>query len=91
MVCHEHAAAHRVAPSPATHIADRPVGGSRREEGFRHRSLAYGHDLFGARVACAFLAIVLESGWPVLYVQPRVGRGGRAFPVFKFGSMGMQR
>jgi len=32
-------------------------------------------------------AILLEDGWPILYSQARVGRGGRAFRVFKFRSM----
>lgn len=32
-------------------------------------------------------AILLEDGWPVLYVQERVGRGGRVFRLYKFRSM----
>lgn len=32
-------------------------------------------------------AILLEDGWPILYMQPRVGRGGRVFRVCKFRSM----
>jgi lipopolysaccharide/colanic/teichoic acid biosynthesis glycosyltransferase len=32
-------------------------------------------------------AIVLEDGWPVLYLQRRVGIGGRVFWVYKFRSM----
>ena len=32
-------------------------------------------------------AIMAEDGWPVLYSQPRVGRGGRTFRVHKFRSM----
>jgi lipopolysaccharide/colanic/teichoic acid biosynthesis glycosyltransferase len=31
--------------------------------------------------------IVLEDGWPVLYVQPRVGINGRIFNFYKFRSM----
>ena len=33
------------------------------------------------------LAIVLETGFPVLYRQERVGQGGRVFKVIKFRSM----
>lgn len=33
------------------------------------------------------LLIKLESPGPVLYTSPRVGRGGRTFPFFKFRSM----
>lgn len=33
------------------------------------------------------LAIKLSDGGPVLFVQPRAGRGGRVFPFFKFRSM----
>ena len=32
-------------------------------------------------------AIVADDGWPMLYSQPRVGRGGRVFRVLKFRSM----
>ncbi len=35
----------------------------------------------------ATLAIVFESGFPVLYRQERVGQGGRVFNVVKFRSM----
>lgn len=33
------------------------------------------------------VAIKLQDGGPILYVQPRAGRGGRQFPFFKFRSM----
>lgn len=33
------------------------------------------------------VAVALESGRPVLFVQQRVGRGGREFRMFKFRSM----
>jgi sugar transferase (PEP-CTERM system associated) len=35
----------------------------------------------------ATLAIIIESGAPVIYRQERVGRGGRPFMLFKFRSM----
>ena len=35
----------------------------------------------------AALAVVLDSGLPVLFTQTRVGLGGRAFGMFKFRSM----
>lgn len=33
------------------------------------------------------IAIKLQDGGPVLFVQPRAGRGGRVFPFYKFRSM----
>jgi lipopolysaccharide/colanic/teichoic acid biosynthesis glycosyltransferase len=33
------------------------------------------------------LLIVLESGWPPLFTQTRVGRGGRPFRLYKFRTM----
>lgn len=33
------------------------------------------------------LAILVESGWPIFYSQPRVGQAGRPFPFLKFRSM----
>jgi lipopolysaccharide/colanic/teichoic acid biosynthesis glycosyltransferase len=31
--------------------------------------------------------ILVDAGWPVLFVQRRVGQGGREFPMVKFRSM----
>jgi lipopolysaccharide/colanic/teichoic acid biosynthesis glycosyltransferase len=38
-----------------------------------------------ALVIC--LLIILEDGWPVIYVQDRVGRDRRPFKIYKFRSM----
>lgn len=35
---------------------------------------------------CA-LAVYCDDGWPIFYVQGRVGRGGRLFPFYKFRTM----
>ena len=37
--------------------------------------------------AAVSAAIVIADGWPVLYCQPRIGRGGRVFTAYKFRSM----
>ncbi len=37
------------------------------------------------------LAVVLDSGWPVFFVQKRVGLGGALFPMYKFRSMTVMR
>jgi len=42
--------------------------------------------LWPVLAVCA-LAVYLDDGFPVLYVQQRVGRGGRLFPFFKFRTM----
>jgi lipopolysaccharide/colanic/teichoic acid biosynthesis glycosyltransferase len=33
------------------------------------------------------LAIILQSGWPVIFVQTRVGQDGRSFRIYKFRTM----
>ena len=62
----------------------------------RNRALKRALDLFlagGAVVVLAplllvtALAVRLESPGPVFFVQPRLGRGNRLFPMYKFRSM----
>jgi exopolysaccharide biosynthesis polyprenyl glycosylphosphotransferase len=43
--------------------------------------------LFAPVMLVAAIAIVLDSGWPLLYAQDRVGIGGKAFRILKFRSM----
>jgi exopolysaccharide biosynthesis polyprenyl glycosylphosphotransferase len=44
--------------------------------------------LFGSPLLLAIaLAILLESGWPVLYLQERVGKNGRHFQMIKYRTM----
>jgi lipopolysaccharide/colanic/teichoic acid biosynthesis glycosyltransferase len=38
-------------------------------------------------MAACMLAVFLESGFPVFFVQQRVGRGGRLFRMYKFRTM----
>ena len=53
-------------------------------------------DVIGASVGIMVLSplllgialwIVIDSGWPVFYVQDRLGKKGRAFSMYKFRSM----
>lgn len=43
--------------------------------------------LLGPLLLLVAFAILIEDGRPVLFVQPRVGRGNRFFPMLKFRSM----
>ena len=33
------------------------------------------------------LAILIDSGWPIFYSQPRLGQGGKMFKIYKFRTM----
>jgi exopolysaccharide biosynthesis polyprenyl glycosylphosphotransferase len=35
----------------------------------------------------AGLAILIDSGWPIFYSQPRLGQGGRQFKIYKYRTM----
>ncbi len=43
--------------------------------------------LFSPVMLVAAVAIVIDSGWPILYSQERAGMGGKAFRILKFRSM----
>ncbi|HEU5479752.1 MAG TPA: sugar transferase [Candidatus Tumulicola sp.] len=43
--------------------------------------------LFAPVMLLAALAIVVDSGWPILYAQERVGIRGKTFRILKFRSM----
>lgn len=43
--------------------------------------------IFAPVMAIAAIAIALDSGFPLLYAQERVGLGGRTFRILKFRSM----
>jgi exopolysaccharide biosynthesis polyprenyl glycosylphosphotransferase len=47
--------------------------------------------LMAPLMAAIALAITLDSGGPVLFVQERIGRGGRPFRLLKFRTMRPQR
>jgi exopolysaccharide biosynthesis polyprenyl glycosylphosphotransferase len=55
-------------------------------------------DIAGGLVGCGIflfffpliaIAILLDSGWPIFYKQTRSGRGGQAYKIFKFRTMGL--
>ncbi|MGB8908643.1 MAG: sugar transferase [Candidatus Cybelea sp.] len=43
--------------------------------------------IFAPVMAIAAIAVYLDSGWPVMFKQERVGVGGRPFSIFKLRSM----
>jgi hypothetical protein len=53
-------------------------------------------DIFGALIGCLFLVVlfpiialvvILDSGFPIFYHQPRVGKNGRPYKIYKFRTM----
>lgn len=38
-------------------------------------------------LAVAALAVLIGSGWPIIYTQERIGQAGRRFRIYKFRSM----
>jgi len=77
----------------AAHFAPEMALG-RRREGYRRRKLFLDRALIVLTLpltlliaAIVSLAIGLTMGSPVLFVQTRLGRGGREFPMWKFRTM----
>lgn len=59
---------------------------------FAKRSFDICGSIVGALVFALLLpfiatAIILESGFPIFYSQPRLGKGGRIFQIYKFRTM----
>lgn len=48
---------------------------------------AFGCLIFALVFPFISLAILLESGFPIFYSQPRLGRGGKVFRIFKYRTM----
>lgn len=48
---------------------------------------AFGCLIFAFVFPFVSLAILLESGFPIFYSQPRLGRGGKVFRILKFRTM----
>jgi lipopolysaccharide/colanic/teichoic acid biosynthesis glycosyltransferase len=57
------------------------------KRGFDVLAAGTGLLLLSPVLAAFAVAIKWEDGGPILYVHPRVGRGGKQFPFFKFRTM----
>jgi len=62
------------------------------KEPFLKRPFDFALSLFGIIISLPLwilfgLLILLEDGWPVFYLQERIGKGGRIFKALKFRSM----
>lgn len=64
-----------------------PVAKSRAKRVLDIAVSAAGLVVFAPVMAYAFLAVVIESGWPALYSQRRTGFEGRPFRIWKFRTM----
>jgi lipopolysaccharide/colanic/teichoic acid biosynthesis glycosyltransferase len=67
--------------------ARRPYFDSRLKRGFDAIAAGSGLVLLSPLLALVALAVLGSMGRPVLYVQERVGRVGRSFPLLKFRTM----
>jgi exopolysaccharide biosynthesis polyprenyl glycosylphosphotransferase len=46
-----------------------------------------GLSIFAITYPFLSLAILLDSGWPIFYSQPRLGKGGLVFKIYKYRTM----
>ena len=82
-------AAHRRSPSAHRPRAAAVVHTARaaREANHGRYLRLRGRILFVPVMALAALAVYLESGWPIIFAQERVGLRGTVFAIWKFRSM----
>ena len=73
-------------------IPDRTITDQASKEGYLIRIFDFSLSLFGIIISLPLwifigLLILLEDGWPIFYLQERVGKHRRAFKAMKFRSM----